>query len=344
MQTTQRVGLVGAGPATQAIHLPTLKMFGDQIQVTHIVDPNVTLAEAVAAPLDAHASGSLDDMLADGVDIAVVASPNAFHAAQIQALCAAGVKGIMAEKPLATTGDEAQAVAGAVRAAGTALVVGAMHLYDPAWIAAHESMAEHVTAPIRVRCATYLPPNSYYEDQATKMIRPPAPPEPAEPPSAADVLRGGVLGLAIHDLPLIRRFIPSLDNVSKAETATPWGYAITAEGQAGSVELLARMGDTWQADWTLQISSEDGANLTMQMPPSYVHVGSATATVSGVPGSPATTFGPYKTDGYIAEWQELLAIMDGATPRYSLDDMMADFMYALALADLAVAANDGEQS
>ena len=341
---TQRVGLVGAGPATQAIHLPTLKMFGDQVCVTHIFDPNQTLAEAVAAPLGAHASGTLDDMLGDGVDIAVVASPNAFHAAQIEALCGAGVKGIMAEKPLATSADEVQAVADAVRAAGPALVVGAMHLYDPAWIAAHDSMAGQVKAPVRARCATYLPPNSYYEDMATKMIRPPAPPEPAEPPSPADVLRGGVLGLAIHDLPLIRRFIPKLDRVTKAEIAEPWGYAITAEGPAGSVELLARMGDTWQADWTLTISNDHGAHLMMQMPPSYVHVGSATATVSGAPGSPATTFGPYKTDGYIAEWQELLAVMDGAAPRYSLDDMVDDFLYALVLADLAVTTNEGAQS
>jgi len=320
-------------------------MFGEQVRVTHIVDPNVTLAEAVAAPLGAKAFASIDDMLTDGVDIGVVASPNAFHAGQIEALCAAGVKGILAEKPLATSADEAKTAADAVRAAGVALVVGAMHLYDPAWIAAFDSMSVHVKPPIRVRCATYLPPNSYYEDMATKMIRPPAPPKPAEPPSQADVLRGGVLGLAIHDLPLIRRFLPSLDSVTKAETAQPWGYAITANGEAGSVELLARMGDTWQADWTLHISDDDGSALMMQMPPSYVHVGSATAVVSGAPGSStSTTFGPYQTDGYIAEWQELLAIMDGATPRYSLDDMVDDFLYALALADLAVAANSGGKS
>jgi len=333
-----RVGLIGAGPATQAIHLPTLKMLGDKVCVTHIVDPNQELAEAVAATVGAKGSPAMDDMLADGVDIAVVASPDQFHAAQIEALCAADIKAILAEKPLATSVDEAHRVADAVRAAGVSLVVGAMHTYDPAWLAAYDSFSPHAKPPFQVRCATYLPPNAYYEDMATKMIRP-SPPPAAAPPTDADVIRGGVMGLAIHDLPLIRRFIPTLDTVTKAEPVKPWGYTITAKGDAGSVELLARMGDTWQADWTLTIWDDDGT-LTMQLPPSYVHVGSATAEVSGAHGGAiSSTFGPYQTDGYIAEWQELLVVMDGAAPRYSLDDLVDDFLYALKLADLAVAAN-----
>ena len=301
------------------------------VQVTHVVDPDESIAQAVAGPLGAKPISTLDDMLADGVDIAIIASPNGFHAGQIVALCEAGVRGIMAEKPLATTVDEVHQVAEAVRSAGTALVVGAMHLYDPSWLAAFEAMPGG-QAPYQARCAVYIPPNPHFEDMATTMVRPAPGASQGARPSAADILRGGVLGLAIHDLPLIRRFIPSLSEIVVADVLAPWGYAMTARGEAGSVELLARTGGTWSPDWTLDIWGAD-TRLSMSFPPSYVHSGSATARVDGPEGS--RVFGPYPDDGYLAEWRELLSVMDGAPARYGLDDVVADIEYAIQVADLS---------
>ena len=328
-----RVGVVGAGPAIQAIHLPTLALFGDALQVTHVMDPDATIASGVAEPLAAKPVTTLYEMLADGIDIAVIASPNAYHADQIEQLCDSGVRGILAEKPLGTSPDEVARVAAAVTQHSVALVVGAMHLYDPAWLAIDP--ASLGAGPFHARCAVYIPPNPYFEDMATTMIRPPATIH-SDPPSAADILRGGILGLAIHDLPLIRRFIPQLEQVFVAETLAPWGYVITASGPAGSVELLARTGGTWRPDWTLDIWGSE-AQLSIAFPPSYVHTGSAIATLTSQDG--VTKFGPYPTDGYIAEWREMLNLMTGAPAHYLLDDVIADIDYALALAHLAANAS-----
>jgi predicted dehydrogenase len=336
---TRRVGFVGAGPVAQAIHLPTLARLGDAVRVTEVMDVDEALAAAVAAPHGARVTTSLDGLLAgDGVDIAVVCSPNAFHVPQIEALAAAGVAGILAEKPVAMTHDEADRVAAAVAASGTALVVGAMHTYDPAWLAARDALEARgplaARGPFHVRSAVYIPTNDHFEDMATTMVRPPRP--GGAPPTAADVLRGGVMGLAIHNLPLVRVVLPRLDEVAFAAQVEPWGYAITATGPAGSVDLLARTGGTWQPDWTLSFWGRD-TELELELPPSYVHSGSAVARLRG-PDGDQRVFGPYPVDGYDAEWRELLAVLDGRAPRYDVAHLMADVAYAIDLADGAVAA------
>lgn len=336
---TLRLGLLGAGPVAQAIHLPTLARFSDVVRVTEVMDVDLDLARAVAAPHGARVTGSVEELLAgDGVDIAVVGSPNAYHVSQIEAVCAAGVRGILAEKPVSTTRDETRRVAAAVTSSGTALVVGAMHTYDPAWLAALEALGPVADrGPFHVRSAIYIPANARFEDMATTMVRPPRPAGAA--PSTADVLRGGVMGLAIHNLPLIRVALPVLDEVAFATRVEPWGYAITATGPAGSVDLLARTGGTWRPDWTLTFWGRD-VELHLDFPPSYVHAGSAVARLRTADGG-EQVFGPYAADGYEGEWGELLAILlEGRTPRYGVPHLADDVDYAIDLAALAAAALD----
>ena len=43
------VGIIGAGPVTQAIHLPTLATLGDRLQVVHIMDVNAEVGTLVAS-------------------------------------------------------------------------------------------------------------------------------------------------------------------------------------------------------------------------------------------------------------------------------------------------------
>lgn len=326
-----KVGMVGAGPVAQAIHLPTIARLGGRARVTKVMDVNPAVAAAVAGPLGATTSGSIEEFLSqEPVDIAVIGSPDVFHAGQIEAVCAAGVRGILAEKPLATSLDEAERVADAVRRSGAAFVVGAMHTYDPAWLAGSAAFGD--AGPFHVRSAIYIPSNSRFEDMATTMVRPEAASRPA--PTPAQLLRGGVLGLAIHNLPLIRRFIPRLDEVSFAAPVQPWGYVITASGEAGSVELIARTGGTWRPDWTLSIWGRRD-ELVLDFPPSYVHGGSAVAALTSAGAT--TTWGPFPRNGYEAEWRELLDIIDGGAPRYPVSALIDDLQYALRLADLATA-------
>lgn len=336
MEPVLRVGLVGAGSVAQAIHLPTLARLGSAVRVTEVMDVNLELARLVAAPHGARATASLEEMLAgDGVDVAVICSPDTFHLAQIEAVCASGVSGIMAEKPVVLSRTEAERMAEAVAASGVALVVGAMHTYDPAWTAARSALfaagPEAAVGPFHVRSSIHIPANELFEDMAATMIRPLhverlAPTEEAQ-------LRGGVMGLAIHDLPLVRTVLPRIDEVVVARLLEPWGYLISASGSDGTLELLARTGGTWRPDWTLDIWGRH-VGLSMEFPPSYVHAGSGRARVRGIDGQDHF-FGPYAADGYDAEWNELLAVMRGQAPRYDLRHLVDDIVYAVDIADKA---------
>jgi predicted dehydrogenase len=64
------------------------------------------------------ATSSLDELLADPeIQIVYIATPNAMHAAEVQAAAAAG-KHVFCEKPLATSVEDAEAALEACRSAG----------------------------------------------------------------------------------------------------------------------------------------------------------------------------------------------------------------------------------
>ncbi|MET9501984.1 hypothetical protein ABZY42_09645 [Streptomyces sp. NPDC006622] len=82
------VGLIGAGPVTQAIRLPTLATLGDRLRVTHVmdVDPDVAASVAARAATETGAgsgprrgvrhSTTAAELLADDVvDVVAICSP-----------------------------------------------------------------------------------------------------------------------------------------------------------------------------------------------------------------------------------------------------------------------------
>ena len=79
-------------------------------------------------------------------DAAVIASPPELHAAQALACLGAG-RAVLVEKPLALTVSDAQAVAGAARAAGRAVVVGQNFAYRPLERAVGDTL--HALGPLR---------------------------------------------------------------------------------------------------------------------------------------------------------------------------------------------------
>jgi hypothetical protein len=86
----------------------------------------------------------------------------------------------------------------------------------------------------------------------------------------------------------------------------------------------------WAPDWTFAAVGAD-AQINLDFPPSYVHRGSAVAEV--VRRGEVRRFGPFDADGYDREWLEVAAILNGAAPRYDLDHLRADIVYALDLAE-----------
>jgi predicted dehydrogenase len=332
------VGILGAGPVTQAIHLPTLARQADRFQVRAVMDIDAAVAESVARRVGATPASTMQQVLDHpSVDVVAVCSPHQFHADQVAAICAAGKRGILCEKPLATTRAEAHSIASAVAESGTALVVGAMHAYDPGWLAALDACGDRVGTAHTVRSTIVLPFNDRYEDWATEMASRPSPPpasnEPLDAAARAQRIRGMVLGLTVHDLPLIRTFASSLNHVDHAEFVEPFGGVISLKAAGRRVDLLAFMRPLWAPDWRLEVWAPDWS-LRVQFTPSYVHAGSATSILRD--GSGDRRFGPWPLNGYEGEWLHLHDLVTGAaTPRYPLAEVIEDMTFIADIADAA---------
>jgi myo-inositol 2-dehydrogenase / D-chiro-inositol 1-dehydrogenase len=325
------VGIVGLGPVTQAIHLPTLARLADDFRVVNVVDIDEATAQAVADPLDARWSTSFERLLADErVDVVAICSPHALHVAQVIASLEAG-KAVLCEKPLTMDLPGLAALREAAGAATSPLMVGWMHLYDPVVETAISSWTADGHRASAIRVSAVLPPNHRFEDAATEVL----PRAPVTGGRGGPALREALLSLAIHDLPLIRRLLPVFPaplEITHASWRAPWGYLVLARVGDARVELHASLGHPGRPCWTLEATSP-AASLTLDFPPSYVHVGSATSRLARAGGRvDEQTETP--EDGYDREWRRMAgAIREGAVG--ALDDTLLDAEFALAFADAA---------
>ena len=257
MVQTLGVGIIGGGLATQAIHLPTLAKLGGKFRVARIMDVDAPTAANVAARCGATASTSAEEVFADpAIDMVVICSPNAFHAEQAIAACRAGKRMVLVEKPLAVSRVEALEVVRVAKETGSCIVVGAMHVYDPAYRAARAAWSETRDEATHVHSVIFLPTMSISSIRRRIARRCPRP-RRVDPRSRglkvqASMLRIAILGLAIHDLPLIRSFVPTIDTIQSARFVPGFGYEMSFIGRRRSVRLLALMPGAWAPHWTLR--------------------------------------------------------------------------------------------
>ncbi len=116
-----RIGFLGVGWIGR--HRMAAMAATGRIAVAAISDPSAEMiAEAAAIAPGAIVAGSLDEMLALGLDGIVIATPSALHAEQAIRALEAGVA-VFCQKPLGRNADEARAVVRAARAADRLLAV-----------------------------------------------------------------------------------------------------------------------------------------------------------------------------------------------------------------------------
>ncbi|GAA3732303.1 hypothetical protein GCM10022239_05930 [Leifsonia bigeumensis] len=328
------VGIIGAGPVTQAIHLPTLSRLGDTFRVRHIMDTDPGVAKSVAGRAGASWSTTAHDLLLDpAVDVVAVCSPQQFHAEQVIAACQAGKRAVLCEKPFATSAEEAQQIANIAAEMGTPIIVGAMHTFDPAWLAIQDSWADFPARVHTVRSSILLPPNSTFEDVSTEVVGRPALNRPG-PGNDADRIADGIMGLAIHDLPLVRRFLPTHRDVDVhfAKSVAPSGYQVVMDASGRTIELHAMMSANWQPSWVLEAIADDQA-LHIEFTPSYVHAGSARVELRS--SQRTVVLGPFSHNGYEGEWRHLAEVVRGSSPRQPIDSLVDDLEFALSIANQA---------
>ncbi len=131
MTDALRVGLVGYGSAGRGIHARLLREVGHR--VTRVVTRNPARAAAARhdwpeVAVDADVAALLAH--AADLDLLVIASPTGEHVAHVTAALASGVP-VVVDKPLATTVEEASALARADEEAGGRLTVFHNRRWDP---------------------------------------------------------------------------------------------------------------------------------------------------------------------------------------------------------------------
>ena len=331
------VGIVGAGSVTQAIHLPILVTLHEQFVVRHIMDIDEPLARAIAARVGARASTDIAAVLDDAaVDVVAICSPPEFHAEQAIAACRAGKRVVFCEKPLVTSVADAHRLASEFRQARVPLIVGTMHAFDPACLAALEEWTRLGDTARHARSLICLPPNHDMISLATDLAAGPSRAQPAADLSSrraqAERMHAVVMGLAIHATPLVRRLVGDELRVTFACLVPPFGYVIALAHGSTSAQLTGFMPGAWQPAWTLHAWGRD-AELQVEFPPSYVLAGSATARLIA---DTSTRAWRYPRNGYEAEWRYVAEVAAGAAaPLASLEDAVADTLFALDVASQA---------
>ncbi len=147
-----RVGVLGIGEMGLR-HVANLRHLVPNSRLTAVADVNAAHAARIASEFEIeHSCGSLEAMVErKDIDAVVIATPDKFHAQAIEIAAAAG-KGILCEKPLATSLEDAKAAIAAAKAAGVFLQIGFMRRYDPAYLAAKARIdAGEIGEPVLIK-------------------------------------------------------------------------------------------------------------------------------------------------------------------------------------------------
>ena len=130
------IGVLGVG-AMGKRHAENIRRLVPQARLIAVADVAAEPTRRVAAELEIeHSFATLEEMLErKDIDAVVIATPDKFHAQDIQAAAAAG-KQILCEKPLALNLADAHAALEAVAKAGVQLQMGFMRRYDPGYASA----------------------------------------------------------------------------------------------------------------------------------------------------------------------------------------------------------------
>ena len=172
---TLRGAVVGVGSMGRN-HARVLNAF-PSVELVAVVDADRERREAAAAAFGGRPLASVAEAIAEGLDFAVVSTPNRLHAPVGLELLEAGVH-VLVEKPIAPTVEESRQLIETAAARGRKLMVGHVERFNPAVKAAvAASVGEDIVSVAVTRVGPF-------------------------PPRMGEV--GVVIDLAVHDIDIIR--------------------------------------------------------------------------------------------------------------------------------------------
>jgi predicted dehydrogenase len=261
-----RLGIVGLGAVAQAVHLPLIERSRDAFSIAAIADLSPSLTEAIGERYQVQTErrfGTLDELVdAGGIDGLLILTSGSHGPAVVRGLDAG--LAVFAEKPLAFTLAETDAVGARLEPGEARLQVGYMKLYDPAVLHARRFAEDRGLGRPRAIEVTVLHPTSESQLAHARLLPPPSDvPEAVLAPLLADTERlqraalgdGAaaafgrlysdiLLGSIVHELALVRAFAgdpTAIDGVA----VWPDGVWPPSVELAGSLPADGRVSIRW---------------------------------------------------------------------------------------------------
>lgn len=145
---TLRLGVIGLGRAAASM-LPSLTAH-PHVKLTAAADPNADARARFETDFGGSTFETAEALCAsDLIDGVYIASPHQFHVANVLTAARRGIHAIV-EKPMALTLEECRLMIDAAQRAGTVLVVGHSHGFDPQIILMRELVKQPDIGPLRM--------------------------------------------------------------------------------------------------------------------------------------------------------------------------------------------------
>jgi predicted dehydrogenase len=242
------LGLIGCGGIARTAHLPAIAQLADHVALLATADTDLAAASAAASGWGAQAYDDFRAVLAHpGVTAVVIATPEHFHAQQVEAAAAAG-KHVLCEKPIAPSLAEADRMIAACAAAHVHLLIGHSRRHTRRYQEVRAALVRGEIGRLRL----------FRENERRSRGVPQVWWTPHHWTGNPQISGGAPMMNAIHETDLMRWFIGAKASSVTAEINT------TIEGNVGVTDFIS-----------LTVRFEDGA------------IGSAEVLNCAPPGYPA---------------------------------------------------------
>ena len=272
-QSTLRVGVLGAGPISQAAHFEACRK-AENAELYAICDVAEDLLERVVAiHAPRKAFGDYDAMLADpNVDAIIVAVADQFHVPMTTKALKAG-KHVLVEKPLGVTVEECESLRDAAETSGLIVQVGTEKRFDEGIAFARDFIREEMGEILALK-AWYCDSTHRYTmtDALQPVIEASESARRPEGDPKADLRRYYVLGHASHLLDTAR-FLGGEIGVIRTRLAEKFGaYCWFSEveytdGSVGQLDLTLKVRMDWHEGF--QVYGEHGSVIGKTYNPWY---------------------------------------------------------------------------
>jgi predicted dehydrogenase len=348
-----RVGMVGCGEAVQSLHMPALNGLAKQFRITACCDVSREVCGDIASRTGSRAFSDPFALIRDPeVDVVLVTTPDAYHADVAVAACEAGKRAVLVEKPPTLNSRIGREISRASRDTGVPVLLAYPHVYEPAFRKACEAWGQS-GSPFSAEFRCIIGPNEKYTKDVVDTVRP----QQIGPfdvmmsqldlaAAATEVLGmkigigdvvayGTILGLLIHDFPVMRRILGEPGDVVYAGARGTAGMGLAPGlgldiifdyGGFGRVLHQTEIEEMKCTDWGFDLRRAD-LQIRVRYPPTFAQSAPSFCSIRREENGMTVEekhAGRYET-GFRCEWKHLYEVVTkGVVPETGVEDAVRD--------------------